>query len=232
MLGEETLGEGLRGLQLGSRLRGPEARNAGLLAGIREARTEWHFRPHEDQGHLLLHGEGHESRDVRVGHRDVADLRLLGGTAVAGGAVDLPHTRGGGELGRDGVLAAAAAHDQYIGRRRRGLGGRRTHGRGGHRGLRLEICVGLLKLRDLLLDAGVERGRDRRAGAGKGLGRKLRHVRGLRHEAVGGAGGVREARVVEAVGRARDHGVDGEVGGGARQRVGAARAADDEERLD
>ncbi len=108
----EGLGEGLGGFQLGRLGGGTEAGDAQRLQPVGQALFQRRLGPdHHEVGLNLVH-QGEQAVHVVGGYR--AHLAQLGHAGVAGGDHQAAEAGGLGDLPRQGVFAATAAHQQDV----------------------------------------------------------------------------------------------------------------------
>ncbi len=112
MAPHERLGEILGTLEPGGGARRPEDPQAGGAKRVDDARGERAFRADDGQTNLLGARKVGQFRDRA--ERDVGEFGLEGGAGIAGSDKDLGHARRARNPPRQGVLAAAAADDEYV----------------------------------------------------------------------------------------------------------------------
>ncbi len=105
----QFLGKGLAGLNDGGVFPGAKGGYARRLQGVHHAQGQGIVRGHHHEIHGVLLGPPYHA--VHVGGLHVHALRRLGDPPIAGGAEQLGHPGGLGQLPADGVFPAAGAYD-------------------------------------------------------------------------------------------------------------------------
>ncbi len=114
MAHEEFLGELLAALEPRRKLARTEARQAGGLKGIDNARDQRPFRTHDGETGALLLRQRNQPGDVRRGNRGIAAFVLERRAGIARRDDHFRHPRRLCKLPRQRMFASAAADDEHL----------------------------------------------------------------------------------------------------------------------